>query len=554
MIETSPEPGAESLDNLPTPVLAPKRRWSPQLVWVVPIVAAFIGGWLAIKALRERGPTITIEFSTAEGLEAGKTHLKYKAVTVGEVTAITLGDDHKHVFVTAQLAKSAEKFLVEDTRFWVVRPRVAGGNVSGLSTLVSGAYVGVDIGKSEVPQRTFIGLETPPVVTSDLPGREFKLRAEDLGSLDIGSPVNYRRITVGEVVAFELNKDGSGVTLRVFVHAPYERYVTTNTRFWHASGLDVRLDAAGIKVDTESLATILLGGIAFQTPREERVSPPPSPDFQFDLAANQDEAMKTPERDALTFVLNFEESVRGLSIGAPVDFRGVVIGEVTAIDVGHDPESQEIELPVKIAFYPQRLRNRSRADKPNVRKLLNGMVERGFRAQLRTSNLVTGQLYIGLDFFPGVTKSSIDWMRDPIELPTIPGSLVQLQAMVVSIAEKLDKLPLNELSTDLRSTLTATKGSFQNLDSTLKATTGLVRRIDKDLAPAARDALVEARKTLDAATTSMQSTLGDDAPIKQDLREALHGLTRAAESLRVLADYLERHPEALLRGKPKDPP
>jgi paraquat-inducible protein B len=549
------EPGEQPrLSSLPEPLVIPKHRWSLQLVWLVPIVAALIGGWLMVKALRERGPTITIEFSTAEGLEARKTPLKYKAVTIGEVTEITLSNDHSRVQVTAQLTKAAEKFLVTDTRFWVVRPRVAGGNVSGLGTLLSGAYIGVDIGKSTKSQRQFKGLEVPPVVTSDRPGREFKLRADDLGSLDIGSPVSFRRITVGEVVAFDLDRDGSGITLRIFIHAPYERYVTSNTRFWHASGLDVKLDATGVKIDTESLATILLGGITFSTPPDSEPGAPPPANHQFNLAANQAEAMKLSVRGALPFVLNFEESVRGLSIGAPVDFRGVVIGEVTAIDVGMDPENKAIELPVAIALYPERmrLRDRSGAQKSNVRRLLSGMVERGFRAQLRTSNLVTGQLYIGLDFFPGQQRATLDWAQTPVQLPTIPGSLVQLQAMVVSIAEKIDKLPLDALSADLRATLSATKSTLGTLDRTLNSTTGLVNRVEQDLAPAARDALVDVQKTLTAATASMNNTLAEDAPFKQDLRQALQEVTRAAESLRLLADYLERHPEALLRGKPED--
>ncbi|MGH8595556.1 MAG: intermembrane transport protein PqiB, partial [Gammaproteobacteria bacterium] len=420
--------------------------------------------------------------------------------------------------------------------------------------LLSGAYIGVDIGRSPVARRHFQGLDTPPVVTSDRSGREFKLRAKDLGSLDIGSPVNFRRISVGEVVAFDLDSDGSGITLRIFVHASYERYVTTNTRFWHASGFEVSLDATGVKVDTESLATILLGGIAFQSPVGSLPAPPAPAGFSFELATNQDQAMKSPERGALTFVLNFEESVRGLSVGAPVDFRGVVLGEVTAIDADLDVENQEIQLPVKIALYPERLRTHYRGDTPNIRRLFNGLVRRGFRAQLRASNLVTGQLYVGLDFFPGHTNVAIDWTRDPAELPTTTGSLLQLQATVVSIAEKLDKLPLESLTTEVRATLGALRQALVTLESTLVGAGSLVRRLEGDLAPAARDTLIEARKTLDAATASMSSTLADDAPLKQDLREALREITRAAESLRDLADYLERHPETLLRGKPKDPP
>ncbi len=252
--------------ELPDAVVAPRKHWSVQLVWVIPIVAALIGGWLAFKAITERGPTITITFRTAEGLEAGKTKIKYKDVEIGQVTAITLAEDRKNVVVTAELTKQAESFLVEDTRFWVVRARIAGGQVSGLGTLLSGSYIGVDIGRSKEERRAFTGLDVQPIVTGDLPGRRFLLKADDHGSLDVGAPVYFRRLQVGEVVAGELDKDGKGVSFTIFVHAPYDEYVTQNTRFWNASGIDVSFDATGLNIRTQSLVSILVGGVAFQAP------------------------------------------------------------------------------------------------------------------------------------------------------------------------------------------------------------------------------------------------------------------------------------------------
>ncbi|MGH6784583.1 MAG: intermembrane transport protein PqiB, partial [Sphingomicrobium sp.] len=237
-------------DATDIPEAVPVRRRSVQIVWIIPIVAALIGGWLAVMAILERGPTIRITFKTAEGLEAGKTTIKYKNVNMGTVTRIELSEDRSRVIATAEVTPRAEGFLVADTRFWVVRPRIAGSQVSGLGTLVSGSYIGVDIGTSTKRKRKFTGLETPPIVTADLPGLEFVLSGEDLGSLDIGSPVYFRRIQVGQVVAFALDKGGEGVTLRIFVHAPYDRYVTASTHFWQASGIDLTLDAAGIKVQT----------------------------------------------------------------------------------------------------------------------------------------------------------------------------------------------------------------------------------------------------------------------------------------------------------------
>src|SRR4051812_8275237 len=240
------------LPDIPEAVAAPRRRWGFQWVWLLPIVAAVVGGWLAVRAVMSHGPTVTIRFKTAEGIEAGKTRVKYKDVEIGVVKSISLAEDRAGIVVKAALSKSAQDLLVADTRFWVVRARIAGGSVSGITTLLSGSYIGMDPGKSRESRREFEGLETPPVITTGLEGKQFVLRGEDIGSLDLGSPVYYRRLEAGHVVAYELDKDGSGVIVKVFVNAPYDRFVTSNTRFWHASGIDVSLDANGLKINTET--------------------------------------------------------------------------------------------------------------------------------------------------------------------------------------------------------------------------------------------------------------------------------------------------------------
>src|SRR5512140_2141843 len=227
------------LADIPDAVVEPKRRRTLQLVWIIPILAAIIGASLAIKSYLERGPVITITFKNGEGMEPGKTKIKYKDVQIGLVKGIAIAPDRSHVIVSAELTRESEGFLVKDTRFWVVRARISGGNVSGLGTLMGGSYIGVDAGVSKEPQLAFKGLEMPPLVTMDLPGRQFVLRATDIGSLDIGSPIYYRRVQVGEVIAYELDKSGKGVTLKTFIRAPYDQYVKANTLFWHASGIDL---------------------------------------------------------------------------------------------------------------------------------------------------------------------------------------------------------------------------------------------------------------------------------------------------------------------------
>ena len=327
---SDPKP-PEAAPELPAPSVAKRRDWLPSLIWLIPIVAALVGITLAAKILIDRGPEVVLTFKTAEGLEAGKTAVKYKDVQIGIVQSIRLARDRSHVRVLVQLNKEADGFTAQDTRFWVVRPRLDTTGISGLNTLLSGAYIGADAGTSEERAGEFTGLELPPIVTRDASGRQYLLRASDIGSLDVGSPVYFRRIKVGQIASYELNADGRGVTLRVFVNAPYDKFVGVNTRFWHASGLDVQLNTSGVTLRTQSLASILLGGIAFRAP-EDAAGPVAQENTAFALAEDETAAMKPPDGPSQTLLLYFNQSLRGLAPGAAVDFRGVVIGEVKSIN------------------------------------------------------------------------------------------------------------------------------------------------------------------------------------------------------------------------------
>lgn len=532
-------PGGPDLPpELPEPVAA-KSGWLPSLVWLVPLIAALIGIGLVVKSVIDRGPTISISFSAAEGLEPGKTKVKYKDVDIGAVKTIRLSKDHSRVLVEIELTKEAEDFAVEDTKFWIVRPRIGASGVSGLGTLLSGAYIGVDAGRSHNAQAEFVGLEKPPAVTGDQRGHRYTLQGASLGSVDIGSPVYYRRVQVGQVVAFSLDKDGTGVTIEVFVDSPYDQYVGTNSRWWHASGVDLRLDSSGLKLNTQSLAAVIVGGIAFQSPPGQAVGQPAPDDSVFRLAGNEADAMREPDGPPIAVVMNFSQSVRGLSPGATVDFRGIELGEVTRIGVEYDPKARNFTMPVTMNLYPDRLGRQfretiARGGPSAGKELLSKLVEHGLRGQLRTGNLLTNQLYVALDMFPNAPRASIDVNRAPVVLPTVPNTLEELQVQVADIAKKLDKIPFDEIS--------------QNLNGTLKSANSLFKQLDTELAPQARDTLAAARQTFGAA----QATLQQDSPLQSDVHQALNQLTQTLQSLNALADYLERHPESLLRGKAKD--
>lgn len=509
--------------DIPDAKLVTRLRSPISLIWIVPLLAVLIGIGLAVHAVLQRGPEIELQFASADGLEANKTKLKYKDVAIGTVKAIALADDRRSVKVTVQMDKQAAPLLAEDSRFWVVRPRFAAGGVSGLSTVLSGAYIALDPGKSGSTKERFVGLESPPLVVGDMPGRQFVLAAEDLGSLDIGTPVYYRHIPVGRVVGYAMREDGKNVDVRIFVDAPYDRFVTPTTRFWHASGINLSVGADGMKLAMQSLLSLAAGGIAFaggdasdgEAPAESR----------FTLFADQATAFRQPDSLVQKYVLVFNESVRGLTVGAPVDFRGLAAGEVSRIDIDFKRSSSGVAMAVEINLYPERFARQERS-RPNtlptpqaIRKVLDGMVAKGFRAQLRTGNLLSGQRYVALDFFPKTKASAIDWSQSIPELPTQPGSLDSLQEQLLAVVEALH--------------------------GTLQRTDKLIGHIDQDVVPELATTLRDARKTLDRANT----VLASDAPVQAELRDTLREVGRAASAVRNLADLLEEQPQALLTGK-----
>ena len=546
---------------IPEAAALPQRRLRLSAVWIIPIVAALLGGWIAVQKYLAAGPTIEISFASAEGLEAGKTTVKYNGVNVGTIQSLKVTDDRQRIVASVQMAAETRDWLVEDTLFWVVRPRIGGGSVSGLGTLLSGSYVGMAIGKASARARAFTAREVPPVVTGDTPGRFFRLKADTLGSLDYGTPIYFRRFQVGQVTSYTLTADGREVDVQIFVTAPYDQLVRTETRFWQASGLDFSLTASGLNVQTESLVSLLIGGLAFDTPATNATAPPAPADTRFDLFADQVSAMKAPERGATQYALYFDESVRGVSVGAPVTFLGLPVGEVVSVRLqAGTRRSLQVRARVLVAVYPQRfldvLTNPEDLDHgqeitPAVRRqVVDQLVARGLRAQLRTGNLLTGQLYIALEYVANASRARIDWSSTPPTFPAVKGDLTDLEAKLTAILAKIERLPIDAISSDL-------KQSLASLVTTLNEAEALVRRWGSELTPELNAALRDARKTFAAAERTLataETTVAPDSALVEDLRGTLLEVRRAAQSIRVLTDYLERHPEALLQGKSEEAP
>jgi len=476
------------------------------VVWIIPLVALLIGGWLAYKTISEQGPTITITFKTAEGLQAGKTKIKYKSVELGQVKTITLNKDLSQVMVSAELTSGTEKYLTNQTRFWVVRAHVAADQVSDIGTLFSGAYIGIDPVSTGKPTRSFVGLERPPAVTADTAGRHFVLQAKSLGSLHVGSPVFFRKIKVGQVVEEFLSEDGETATIQVFIRAPHDQKVLENSRFWNAGGIDFTIDASGIKVNTESIVTLMLGGISFDIPPTEQRGKIADENQIFMLYESRDNINEKVFQKRTRWLVYFGGSVRGLKSGAPVEFLGLKIGKVVDVRMEYQPGEREFHIPVILEIEPERIITGGNIPHGDQRrKLMNEMVRRGLRAQLKSGNILTGQLFVEIAIHPQATPAEIDWeSHDYPAFPTIPQPLEGITNSVAEILTRLQKIPFEQIGQDLGATA---RGAKQLVHS----------------------------DELRASIRALEATL--------------HETQQTMRSIHQMADYLERHPEALLKGK-----
>ncbi len=539
--------GNNALDQVPDAVLESDARGFP-VIWLLPLVAILVGGWLLYKTMAEKGPEVVIQFRTAAGIEEGKTKIKYRDVVVGQVRTVRFADDLSQVLVTAEMVPGMESHLTESTDFWVVRPRIGAAGVSGLETLVSGTYVAMDPGEGGASQRRFTGLSKPPIITSDQKGTRFYLEAEKLGSLTVGSPIYFREIIVGEVVEYQLADDHQQVDIGIFIHAPHDQFVRGNTRFWNVGGVDISVDSTGVQLEMGSLATLLTGGVAFETPLSLAYTDPSSEDSRFHLFGTYTESQERTITKRYPYVLNFSDTVRGLSVGAPVEFRGIRVGTVTDIAARIDMDTHEIVIPVLIEMEPERVFNQedlkgmSDDDLGHQNRLsVERLVARGMRARLQTGNLITGQLYVELDIFPDATSAQVNYDGFYPQLPTVPRPLSGMTASINRILDRLEEAPVEEMLDHLDELVVSASKLLQTLDKETPALGGELRATTQE----ARDMLKTATETLH----SLQDVTSRDGEMGNTLYNTLDEMRAAARSIRIMSEYLERHPEALLQGK-----
>jgi paraquat-inducible protein B len=547
-------------DRLPEASVVRPKRSRISVIWIIPILAAVVAIGIAVQRYLSEGPLVTIIFNNAEGIEAGKTVIKYKDVNIGTVIAVQLTDDFRRVLVRARIAKHASRLMVDDAKFWVVRPQITLSGISGLSTLLSGNYIGFQAGKSEDSANEFYALDVAPVIPG-VDGTQFVLNALELGSLAVGSPIYYRQLPVGQVIGYDLAGDGQSVQIRIFINAPYDKNVFAQSRFWNASGISVTLNADGVDVHTESLVALLVGGIAFDLPPFASKGTPVAANSGFTLYSDRTVALRAPDPIAKHFVLKFNESVRGLSVGAPVTFLGLQAGEVTDVGLTLDDKTGKVNPRVDVTFYPERLigllgpkaiierKMAGLNDESQRRAMMRHIFEDlGLRGQLKSGSLITGQLYVAFDYHPSAPKVKLNLDPEVPQLPVVESDLADLEAKVSGIVNKIDRLPLEAIGTNLNKDLAS-------LDQTLATAHRLISNADEQLVPGLKSSIADLQRTLASAERALNnadtSYLQSSAPTQQEIRDALQEFTRAARSLRILLDELERQPSSVIRGKPK---
>ncbi len=557
------------MNEPPAPDLEPSIEREPRLslIWIIPLVAVVVAAWLGWRTLSQEGPLITLTFTTADGLTAGQTHVKHKAVDLGTVRAIRLSEDMSHVIVEVRMRREATAVLTDHARFWVVRPRLTPSSVSGLETLVSGSYIEIDPGApGGAEQRAFEGLEQPPAVRSGEPGHTYVLHTSSLGSLGIGSPVLFRDAGVGEVLSYDLGAPGGEAVVRVFVRAPFDAYIHQGSYFWNESGLSVNAGSGGLHLEVQSIQALLTGAVAFDTPPEARSAPIAADGSDFTLYADRTAAAASRYTNSVAIVVHFHGSVRGLAAGAPVEIYGIQIGEVTDVKLHYDFATKTLDVPVRLTIQPDRISAPGAPPPTQERAMesLTTLTRNGLRAQLRTANYLTGQLYVAFDFFPEAKPATVREEDGAIVVPSQPSDFETLARMVDVIGRKLEAVPIERIAGNLDSSLAALNGvatgkelktTLQSVAATMASAEILLRQINTHAGPAlARLPQISAdlEVSLDRANhlmAALETGYGANSPLPRDLERLVGEMNDAARAIRSLADLLDQHPEALVRGR-----
>lgn len=545
-------------------VEVPKRRHNISVFWLAPLLAAITGIYLAITFYTSQGPEIEIEFASAEGLVAGKTPIRYRDVNIGVVDKISLSEDLDSVIVSARMTVDSRRYLNQYARFWVVRPRVGASGVSGLSTLFSGAFIQVNSILDDDFKAEFVGLEQPPLTDEAAPGLRLKLQAKEAGYVSVGSPVYYRQVKVGQIEAQRFLDNYDGVEFTIFVNDPHHKIIRNTTKFWNVSGFNLTLNSSGFKVRTPSIEGLAQGGVAFDIIEEYEFPRMVEDGYLFTLHESRETATEEMIKDVSSgkfqYVIYFDGSVRGLSRGAPVEFRGVQIGRVTEINLVYDQSTDFVQVPVTIELQPERVRG-FREGGINQSRMLENSIAKGLRAKLETGNLLTGQLYVSLDIHEDGLIQPLARNENGVSImPSVSSDFEQVTEGVQQALAKINALPLQDLVENANSTVARANSLLAQFEEI-----GIAGRIDgaigsadeaidqyARLARGARKELSQLSSQLQrfvaTADESMQG-IAPDSPLYYNLLNTLRDVQAASRAVLAVSESVEKKPEEFLFGK-----
>jgi paraquat-inducible protein B len=535
------------------PVSHPSRRGHISPIWIVPFISALLGLWLVWRHYSAKGPEISVRFETAEGIIAGKTPVLCRSVNVGTVSGIVLDDNNKGVIVTLTMTRAATRLLVEDSQIWVVRARYSSAGISGLNTLLSGNYIELQPGVSKKPRWGFIGLESPPPTPPGVPGIHFKLMADQAGGLGPGSSIIYKGVEVGKLETRVFHPESGQVEFAAFMQGDYARLVNRETRFYNSGGLDLQIGAEGVQLRVGSLESLLTSSVTFTDPTPAEFRAPPMRDgHSFTLYGSLADAKRLEFNPSLPYLLLFSASVRGLSPDAPVEFRGIRVGSVVAASFKYLPSDPEHRVPVLIKIDPSVFTDLPAGDPEATRGFLSMSVANGLRASLKTGSLLTGQLFVELDFQKDAPPAQIVTIGDYRVLPTFPAAgLDELQAKVGSLLDKFNAMPIEKIGENANAALAAVKQTAANLDKL----TGPESSLDKTLKNAEKvTAELSGNKDIGVTLHNLRET-------SSELNTAIFGLSvqfkQIGENLSEATDTVKRQPWRLIwpttKKYPNDP-
>ncbi len=513
-------------------------------IWFLPAIAILIGIWMVYYQWQNQGPLVTIHFYTAEGLEVGKTKIKSRNVTIGEVESISLNDDVDGVVVTARMTKSARKLLVDDSQFWIVSPRISLAGVSGLSTLISGVYIEVSQGNSENERLEFDALEDPPVTPKGTPGLRITLNSNDQFAYSKGDPIVYKGLRVGKIEDVFFNFEERVVYYNAFIKAPYHKLVTSNTKFWDASGLEVDLTADGLSLNTGSLETLLVNGVTFDVPKGMPIGEQITERAYFDIFASYELASDQRYKHSLQYVILVSDSIRGLVVGSPVEYRGVLLGHVASTNMlsnaAQDFFTEAVKIPVLINLQPGRVGLTD--DELGIQKMdaqNRYWVKQGMKATLRAGNLLTGRLFVELQHFENQAVDSIHLYEGYPVIPTTTDQFTQIAGKVGQFVDSLNSLPLDDIARNAN-------GSLANISELAHRFQGVSENLEVLLATANEDQLSEALKEALENVAALTESYSEGSPAHRQLQQSLDALTETMRELSPLLNQLKHQPNGLI--------